>query len=140
MLYNVERVIIMKKLNFLIFILQILLIFQLIFAPNVARAGFFDDVVGAADNFIESGKSEDSNITTPKDEDFKSVLNDIYNILLTIGIVVAVIVGGILGIQFIIASAEDKAKIKEAIIPYIIGCIVVFGAFSIWKIVVLFLQ
>ena len=30
-------------------------------------------------------------------------------------------------------SIEGKAKIKEALVPYIIGCIVVFGAFFIWK-------
>lgn len=42
------------------------------------------------------------------------------------------IVGTILGIQFMVASAEDKAKVKEAIVPYVVGCIVIFGAFTIW--------
>ena len=45
-------------------------------------------------------------------------------------------VGTIIGIQFMIASAEDKAKVKEALVPYIIGCVVIFGAFTIWSIVV----
>lgn len=138
MLYNVERVIIMKKINCLIFVLQILIIFQLIFVPTISNAGFFDDIFTQADNFISAG--EESSASVPDNESIKDISGDIYNILLMIGIVVAVIVGGILGIQFIIASAEDKAKIKEALIPYIIGCIVVFGAFSIWKIIVLFLQ
>lgn len=44
--------------------------------------------------------------------------------------------GTIIGIQFIVASAEDKAKLKEALVPYIVGCIVIFGAFTIWSIVV----
>lgn len=35
--------------------------------------------------------------------------------------------------QFITGSIEGKAKIKEALVPYIIGCIVVFGAFFIWR-------
>ena len=35
------------------------------------------------------------------------------------------------------ASAEDKAKIKEAMIPYVIGCIVIYGAFFIWKVVIM---
>lgn len=35
-----------------------------------------------------------------------------------------------------VASAEDKAKVKEALIPYIVGCIVIFGAFTIWSIAV----
>lgn len=46
------------------------------------------------------------------------------------------IVGTIIGIQFMVASAEDKAKVKEALVPYIIGCAVIFGAFTIWSIVV----
>ena len=33
-------------------------------------------------------------------------------------------------------SAAEKAKTKEMLIPYIAGCIVVFGAFGIWKLVV----
>lgn len=46
------------------------------------------------------------------------------------------LVGTIIGIQFMLASAEDKAKVKEALIPYIIGCAVIFGAFTIWSIAV----
>lgn len=128
----------MKKLNFLIFILQILMIIAIVFVPTIVKADFLGDVLTQADNFVETGES--SNTTAPDDAKIKDVSDDIYNILLTIGIVVAVIVGGVLGVQFIIASAEDKAKIKEALIPYVVGCIVVFGAFAIWKIVVLFLR
>lgn len=46
------------------------------------------------------------------------------------------LVGTIIGIQFMVASAEDKAKVKEALIPYVIGCAVIFGAFTIWSIAV----
>lgn len=46
------------------------------------------------------------------------------------------IVGIIIGIQFMVASAEDKAKVKEALVPYVVGCIVIFGAFTIWSIAV----
>ena len=34
-----------------------------------------------------------------------------------------------------LGSMEDKAKIKEALYPFVIGCICVFGAFGIWKLV-----
>lgn len=46
------------------------------------------------------------------------------------------LVGTIIGIQFMVASAEDKAKVKEALVPYVIGCAVIFGAFTIWSIAV----
>ena len=45
-------------------------------------------------------------------------------------------VGTIIGIQFMMASAEEKAKVKEALIPYVVGCAVIFGAFTIWSIAV----
>ena len=50
--------------------------------------------------------------------------------------IVAVLIGAILGIKFMIGSVEEKAEIKAALVPFIIGCVVVFGAFGIWKIVV----
>lgn len=59
-----------------------------------------------------------------------------YKLLMAIGIVIMFAVGIVIGIQFMVASAEDKAKVKEALIPYIVGCIVIFGAFTIWSIAV----
>lgn len=91
-----------------------------------------------ADDFVNTG--ENSKKLTIDETGMKSDSDDIYNILLTIGIITAVIVGTILGVQFIIASAEEKAKVKEALVPYLIGCIVVFGAFSIWKVVLVALK
>ena len=66
--------------------------------------------------------------------------NTLYNILLVMGIIVAIMVGLFLGIKFIAGSIEEKAEIKGMVIPYIIGCVVVFGAFTIWKIIVDLLQ
>lgn len=60
----------------------------------------------------------------------------LYKILVSIGIVVVFIVGTIIGIKFMIASAEDKAKVKEALVPFIIGAAVIFGAFTIWSMVI----
>ena len=56
----------------------------------------------------------------------------VYNILLAVAIVLAVIIGAMLGIKFMVGGADEKAMIKETLAPYIIGCIVVFGAFTIW--------
>lgn len=128
----------MKKLNYLIFILQVLLCITIIFIPTTVKADFLSDVINQADDFVNTG--ENSKKLTIDETGMKSDSDDIYNILLTIGIITAVIVGTILGVQFIIASAEEKAKVKEALVPYLIGCIVVFGAFSIWKVVLVALK
>ena len=37
-------------------------------------------------------------------------------------------------------SVEQKAKVKDALVPYIVGCIVIFGAFGIWKLVLTLLE
>ena len=41
----------------------------------------------------------------------------------------------IIGIQFIVGSVDEKAKIKETLVPYVIGVFIIFSAFGIWKIV-----
>lgn len=77
---------------------------------------------------------------TIKESQLKETSNFIFKLLMAIGIVVMLLVGTIIGIQFMVASAEDKAKVKEALIPYVIGCGVIFGAFTIWSIAVNLLQ
>ena len=60
----------------------------------------------------------------------------ITNILLGVATLVSVVTITILGISFMIQSAEGKAEIKQAIIPLVIGIIVSFGAFTIWKAII----
>ncbi len=92
------------------------------------------EILTSADDFLNNGESEiDEN-------KLKSMKDTVYNILLVIAIIVAVFVGAILGIQFIIGGATAKAEIQKALPPYLIGCAVAFGAFFIWKIVVIILQ
>lgn len=95
------------------------------------------EIVEEGKKFIEIGESGESKIDS---SDLKNLSNTLYTILLVIGIVIAIIVGLILGIKFIMGSIEEKAEIKTMIIPYVIGCVIVFGAFTIWKIVVDILQ
>lgn len=95
------------------------------------------DIFSDARKFINTGRSSQNDFDIAR---FKINIDTIYNILLTVGIALTVIIGGILGIKFMMASAEDKAKIKEAMIPYVIGCIVIYGAFFIWKIAIIVLS
>ena len=110
----------------------ILILFLIIFIPTTTRAGVMENVIKSGDAFLDSA---DTTITVEEDK-LKVAADDIYNILLYAGIGLSVIIAAILGVQFMISSAEDKAKIKEALIPYVIGCVVVFGSFGFWKIAV----
>lgn len=98
-------------------------------------AGSLDDMMGDADKFINSAGEAAISATS-----LQKFSQTYYNILLTVGIVVAAIVGSILGIKFMMSGAEGKAQIKELLVPYIVGCIVVFGAFAIWKLLVTILS
>ncbi len=95
-----------------------------------------DEGIKEGQDFIQIGQSGGSKINQ---EHLNNASNTLYNILLGIGVFLAVAVGMFLGIKFMISSAEDKAKVKEALIPYIAGCVVIFGAFIIWKLTILLL-
>lgn len=121
----------MVKKVFLILILTILLIST----TNIVQAS---SIFQGADNWIENGANSAG--TVIKQDKLDLMNNTLYNILLIIGTAVAVIVGAVLGIQFITGSVEQKGKIKEALIPFVIGCVVIFGAFGIWRIVITILK
>ncbi len=95
------------------------------------------DIIEGAQGFIEAGKTEEEKISQ---ENLQKLSNMIYNILLVLGIIIAIILGAILGIKFMTEGVEGQIEVKKALIPYVIGCVVVFGAFTIWKIVVNMLQ
>ena len=89
-----------------------------------------------ADKFIEDG----SNDKIDDLSNFQKQFGDIYNIVLQIGVGLAVIVGTVLGVKFILSSVEGKAEVKKMLITYVVSCVVIFGSFGIWKIVVTILQ
>lgn len=96
------------------------------------------EIMDEAGEFIDVGEQGANNKIS--EESLQNLSNTLYNILLVVGIIVAIIVGLVMGIKFIMGSIEDKAEIKTMLIPYVIGCVVVFGAFAIWQIVVNLLQ
>ena len=127
----------MKKIVELIMkILIILVICQTVNIPVVKAAGYWDETINDANKFIKNGKDEVTREAVTDDTVLKNTTDKIYNILLALGIVLSVIVGGILGIQIMWGSIEQQVKAKEMLMPYAIGCLVIFGAFGIWKLVV----
>ena len=116
----------LKKIG-ISFLLAMLLI-NIIYIPNTFG---FKEILNSGKNFLDA-----SNNTVIDADRLQDANSQVYNILLLCGIGVAVIVGAALGIIFILSSAEGKAKVSEYLIPYVIGCAVIFGSYSIWKIVV----
>ena len=111
-----------------IFIIIILLFTILFMHSSNVFASSIGGIISGADDFLNVGKNE----TAISDKDVKHLSDTIYNILLILGTIIATIVGIVLAIQFITGSLEQKAKIKETLIAYLVGCVVIFGAFGIW--------
>lgn len=93
-----------------------------------------EDLIEDGESFLSKGSV---NIDQTALQNFSKTM---YNILLAIGVVVAVIIGALIGLNLMTASVEEKAEAKKLIIPYIVGCFIVFGGFGIWKIVITILQ
>lgn len=121
------------KVKKLVLVLLIALIFaNIVFLPiNYVNA--VDEIFKDGDRFLSAGDEPEKAINTTK---LKETSTTIYKTLLTIAICVSVLVGAVLGIQFMLGSVEGKVKVQEALVPYIVGCFVVFGAFTIWSIAI----
>ncbi len=117
----------LKKVLYIIIITFLLLI---IFMPTFSRAQDIGEIVTKGDEFVKRG-----NILLDESE-LKVTMSFMFNSLLIIGIILSVFVGGYLGIKYMVSSVEEKAEIKKTMMPFIAGCAVIFGAYSIWRIVV----
>lgn len=82
-----------------------------------------DEIIGKLNN----GSAETDKLT--------NVGGTIVAIMQTVGIVVAVVVLLILGIKYMMGSAEEKAEYKKTMIPYIVGAVLIFGATTIANVV-----
>ena len=110
----------------------ILLITLLLSFTSKVNAGIID----TAENFISLGEGGSTFNTDVPTQGFM----DIAGLLMGIGIFVAVAVGIILGIKFMLSTAEGKAEIKNLIAPFLIGTGIIVGALAIWKIAIEIMQ
>lgn len=111
--------------------------------PGVLGGSSIGSISPTPDKIIENAQDfkNAGNATIPIDgNNIKEGSSSLYNILLSIAFFLAVAIGMYLGVKMMLANAEDKAKIKEALIPYIAGCVVIFGAFAIWKLAITLLS
>ncbi len=126
------------KIGKYITIILLMTFLLLSFSANYSRtnAAALSNIVSGADGFIQNGQGS----SKIDNDDIHNLSDSLYNILLIIGTVIAMIVGVVLGIQFMTGSIEVKSKVKESLIPYVVGCVVIFGAFGIWKLAITILQ
>ena len=78
--------------------------------------------------------------TAPKGTEIKDLGNKVIGILQTVGVVLSVLILVILGIKYMMGSAEEKADYKKTMIPYIVGAACIFLAPTIASMLYSFLK
>lgn len=86
-----------------------------------------------ANKFITEGSSNVGSINYDKITD---QFSGIGSILTTIGAGVMVAVVTYMGIKYLTSGPEAQAKLKVQLIGVVVSGVVIFGAYTIWKIVV----
>ena len=66
---------------------------------------------------------------------FLNMSNNAIAAVSTVGTAVSIIVLIIIGIKYALGSIEEKAHYKETLKPYLIGSFMIFGIFTILKVV-----
>ena len=101
----------------------ILMVMMILSIATIAFAADFDPKkINGSGASVDTGKIE-------------SFGQNAVSIVTTIGMVASVVVLVILGIKYMLGSAEEKAEYKKTMLPYVIGAVLVFAAASIASIV-----
>ena len=85
-----------------------------------------------AKEFINRGSEKETISQQKVEQDLKPLAQ----ILMGIAVLVLLSVGAILGVQYMISGADDRAKIKEKLIWYVVSAVLIFGAVAIFNIVI----
>ena len=99
-------------------ILTVVLAAMLVFAMTMPVFAAFDP-----NSTLTSVKDNASN-----NEKVAEMGGQIVGIIQTVGTVIAVVMLLVIGIKYMIGSAEEKSKYKETLLPYVIGAILIFAA------------
>lgn len=108
----------MKKMTKMLSILMIVMML-ISFATPVLAAGSATD---------PSTWDDPSSGSTFKTDDITDFSKSLINVISIVGSAAAIITLIVLGIKYMMGSAEEKAEYKKTLLPYIIGAAMVFGA------------
>lgn len=108
--------------------------------PESSASGGLDDMIKDAEAFEkEKGATvggSGSQTFQLNQGNLQSFSSDLYSVLLISATAISVLIGIIIGIKYMIGSVEEKAEYKKLLVPYLAGCVAVYGALGIWKLLV----
>lgn len=112
----------MKRTNKAIAVISIILIILTVCSSVYATQLTPDNLFGGSAN--ATGVSQISELG-----------RSIVAVVQVIGVVVAVVILLVLGVKYMMGSAEEKADYKKSMIPYIVGAVLIFAATTIVNII-----
>ena len=91
--------------------------------------------MGASVVYGLTPKDMKANSSATGTSEVQSLGQNIMGVVQVAGVVIAVIVLMVLGIKYMMGSAEEKAEYKKTMIPYLVGAILIFAASTIANVV-----
>lgn len=107
-------------------IIAIIVFLIVILTLNISNAG----------SDIDTSKYKNIYTSTTDTDTIINKSGKILGVVQTVGIGVAVIMLSVMGVKYMIASVEEKAKYKEQMVPYLIGAILLFGGSGLLGIII----
>ena len=119
----------MKKSFIIVFLIIMILNISIIPVRVEASIDRFswNYLQSTASNFLDQGT--DTKFETG------TMISDIANILVTIGVVIVLAGFLIIGIKYMTATPQEAAKLKSKLIGLIIAGVVILGSYAIWMFV-----
>lgn len=88
-------------------------------------------VFAAVDYSNIINKMNDVNVSPTTSDGIAQIAGRIVALIRNIAVVAGVVILSVIGIKFMIGSAEEKAEYKKSLIPLVVGIIVVMAATQI---------
>lgn len=133
----------MNKRNIIINILIILIAITMLSTVIIPNYCYAKDKT-AKDEKVEDklglGDLDDYEGTNPGSTKLVNKANTIFSYIRIIGIILSVVILIIIGIKYMLGSAEEKANYKETLLPYIIGAFLLFTGSIIPQLIYDFMQ
>lgn len=108
----------MKKKKMIIISLTILLAIVFIVPQYI----YASDPIGSLITDMGSANTMPTGSTK-----FKNIINSVIKIIQVAGSGISLIVVTMLGVKYMMASAQEKADLKKSIVPILIGCVLLFA-------------
>ena len=70
-----------------------------------------------------------------KTDSISTIGNNVVKILQTVGVVLSVVILIVLGLKYMMGSAEEKAEYKKSMMPYVIGAALIFAASALAQVI-----